>query len=66
MLSDEEYFAQRAQGEREAAAKALCTEAKKAHSEMAMRYENMADALRDEHRRMGVGANDPEPKSVAV
>ncbi|MEG5084643.1 hypothetical protein QUB53_29065 [Microcoleus sp. AT8-B4] len=66
MVSDEEYFAQRAQSEREAAAKAICPEATKAHLDLATRYESLVDALRDEHRRMGVGASDVEPKAFAI
>jgi hypothetical protein len=66
MVSDEQYFAQRAQSEREAAAKAICPEARQAHLDLAMRYKSLVDALRDEHRRMGVGGSDPEPKSLAT
>jgi hypothetical protein len=64
MVPDEVYFAQRARGEEQAAAEAVCVEAKAAHLELAARYQALADALRDEHRRMSIGTSDPEPTSA--
>jgi hypothetical protein len=66
MLTDEEYFSQRAYRERQAAAGAVCTQAQKAHLDLAERYESLVDALQYEHRRLGVGASDPEPQPVTA
>jgi hypothetical protein len=45
MEDDREYFALRAAVERHAAAKAACQEARRAHSELAVRYDQLVDEL---------------------
>ena len=58
MNSDVEYFAGRASEERAAAAQATHPNARKAHLELADRYEDLATAIAARERQLGLHVVD--------
>ena len=62
MESDRHYFIRRAEEARAAGVAAGTVEARQAHIEMAWRYRNLAEAIAEEERRIGVDLDEaPHP-----